>query len=888
MARTDSGDNRDSGIGGAGTPGSGASSGGSSGGRGGGSTGSSSSSGGRGSSSSSSSGERTGGIHGEGGGGGSYSSGGSRSSSGTSSGEGGSRSSGSSGSGSGNSRDGGTGSASSASGGRSSTGVGTVGGGLAGAAGMPGSGMAEKGDRVTGGVDSGRFGDSDKGGRVTGSQSAGSGRASSASAPDSGRFGGGSSTGRQSSSGGNYSNGGTNSDRTGTSARASASTAPGSTASAPSARGTVGGGLAGAAGMTPPSVSARAAEDASMGKLAASRTPPAGSPRRAEDASMKALAATTALTSPNYGAGFARSARAAEDMSMNRQRAWDGLLGSLQRAEAQKAPNPATGRPDPYNGLVNGRGTPTHANLTDMTIAEVQAYQSNMLGRGHASTAVGAYQMLSGTLAEQARVMGYDPNTTKFSRSVQDELARSLADDKRASQASRMRDGLTPENYARALAQEWAGLATANGRSHHAGDGRNRASVGYSDTLAAAMGLVGSGAVGRGKSDRVTSDVRTASVAPTPTPRPEREDRGRLPGLAGVAPSHMPANAISTFDRSRLNADLNPILDGIAAVRPDAQIRSGYRDPSHNARVNGAKQSQHMQGRAVDIDMRGWTDQERRAVLDAAIASGARGIGIYNGGTSLHVDARPSGRAMWGGNPTGAYDGMTVAQAPGWARESLAAWQGGAPVSGSRRAVETAIVAPGTPSPTPAPRDAPTRTAAASTLPALPAPRTVADRPVASIATPAVERFAATYLGSAPTPTARPDNVTAKPERSMGDKMVAGAIDVGVGLLPGIGTAAGLYGMAAPMLGLPSVGEMALGMRDRNQLDPTINMRESAGGNGDDRLTGAQLAGGAAAPPPPSVAFAEKYLGWVDDGIARPTPVEKWGAMGANPVRYSL
>ena len=75
-----------------------------------------------------------------------------------------------------------------------------------------------------------------------------------------------------------------------------------------------------------------------------------------------------------------------------------------------------------YNVLVGGK----QANLTGMTIAEVQKLQSTMLKSGHASTAVGKYQITKDTLAETVKKAGLDPSTTKFDQQTQDLLATQL------------------------------------------------------------------------------------------------------------------------------------------------------------------------------------------------------------------------------------------------------------------------------------------------------------------------------------------------------------------------------------------------------------------------------------------------------------------------------
>lgn len=71
------------------------------------------------------------------------------------------------------------------------------------------------------------------------------------------------------------------------------------------------------------------------------------------------------------------------------------------------------------------------------------------------------------------------------------------------------------------------------------------------------------------------------------------------------------------------------------------KINSGYRSPSHNAKVGGVKNSQHVLGIAADISVVGKTPKQ---VADAIIklqkegkmAKG--GVGLYN--TFVHFDVR--------------------------------------------------------------------------------------------------------------------------------------------------------------------------------------------------------------------------------------------------------
>ena len=76
-------------------------------------------------------------------------------------------------------------------------------------------------------------------------------------------------------------------------------------------------------------------------------------------------------------------------------------------------------------------------------------------------------------------------------------------------------------------------------------------------------------------------------------------------------------------------------------------INSGYRSPSHNARVGGAKRSQHLLGTASDIVVIGHTPQEVVIVIEELIRAGKMkqgGLKAYNSFT--HYDIRGV-RARW-------------------------------------------------------------------------------------------------------------------------------------------------------------------------------------------------------------------------------------------------
>ncbi len=65
-------------------------------------------------------------------------------------------------------------------------------------------------------------------------------------------------------------------------------------------------------------------------------------------------------------------------------------------------------------------------------------------------------------------------------------------------------------------------------------------------------------------------------------------------------------------------------------------LTSAYRDPVHNARVGGAKLSQHKAGRAFDVRVAGWIAQEKAEFKELALAHGFTGFGGYN--TFIHID----------------------------------------------------------------------------------------------------------------------------------------------------------------------------------------------------------------------------------------------------------
>lgn len=74
---------------------------------------------------------------------------------------------------------------------------------------------------------------------------------------------------------------------------------------------------------------------------------------------------------------------------------------------------------------------------------------------------------------------------------------------------------------------------------------------------------------------------------------------------------------------------------------------SGYRTESHNKKVGGAKNSQHLYAKAADINVKGYTPKEVFDTIEKLIGLGKMkqgGLGLYK--TFVHYDVRGT-KARW-------------------------------------------------------------------------------------------------------------------------------------------------------------------------------------------------------------------------------------------------
>lgn len=78
-------------------------------------------------------------------------------------------------------------------------------------------------------------------------------------------------------------------------------------------------------------------------------------------------------------------------------------------------------------------------------------------------------------------------------------------------------------------------------------------------------------------------------------------------------------------------------------VRP--QITSSYRTPVQNAQAQGVQNSQHIQGKALDLVFPG-VDPVK--VIGVAESLGAKGLALQWPTGSVHIDTRDGDKARWG------------------------------------------------------------------------------------------------------------------------------------------------------------------------------------------------------------------------------------------------
>jgi muramidase (phage lysozyme) len=125
--------------------------------------------------------------------------------------------------------------------------------------------------------------------------------------------------------------------------------------------------------------------------------------------------------------------------------------------------------PHGYNQL---NGINNHANITEMSIAQLQEGQRNGTIRGTNSSAAGRYQFMPNTLDTAMRLAGISSDTI-MTPDVQDRLAIALLEHRGLSRF--LHGTLDEEGFMENLSKEWAALPKLDGKGYHDGVAGNKA-----------------------------------------------------------------------------------------------------------------------------------------------------------------------------------------------------------------------------------------------------------------------------------------------------------------------------------------------------------------------------------------------------------------------------
>jgi soluble lytic murein transglycosylase-like protein len=181
---------------------------------------------------------------------------------------------------------------------------------------------------------------------------------------------------------------------------------------------------------------------------------------------------------------------------------------------------------------------------------------------------------------------------------------------------------------------------------------------------------------------KIFGSMGAAKVIAGPATVPAATAGRRIPIATGTQPGRQPL---------KMDGIRPELLDRWELVQGDfgraLPIVSGKRDADTNAKAGGARQSQHMGGNAIDVDVSNMPKAERLRLIEMASARGFTGIGVY--GNSLHFDMRPGAPVMWG--PTHHADSV-----PPWAftvgvKHRAGTFGGKAAAAGDRSSATPAI-----------------------------------------------------------------------------------------------------------------------------------------------------------------------------------------------------
>lgn len=159
---------------------------------------------------------------------------------------------------------------------------------------------------------------------------------------------------------------------------------------------------------------------------------------------------------------------------------------------------------------------------------------------------------------------------------------------------------------------------------------------------------------------RVTQTPQ-AAITNSPSGNPVLQ----APPVRGQGPGTKFAHAHQTG----VNPELRKMLDDLSGITGrETYVNSGYRSPAYNRKVGGARQSYHMSGQAADIDLSGYSPEQRKYIAANLARMGAGGLITYSRSPNmLHFDRRAQvdGKARYMHN----YSNRNMGRAPDWMKE---------------------------------------------------------------------------------------------------------------------------------------------------------------------------------------------------------------------------
>lgn len=136
--------------------------------------------------------------------------------------------------------------------------------------------------------------------------------------------------------------------------------------------------------------------------------------------------------------------------------------------------------PEGYDTVTGFATSQPDKPITAMTLGELAAYQQKIKAEGSSSTAVGRYQIMSYTLPDIIKGLGLTGSEV-FTPELQDRMAMWLLE--RRGLQDFLSGKIDLNTFADNLAQEWAGLPLASGKSRYEGDGLNAATIDRASVL---------------------------------------------------------------------------------------------------------------------------------------------------------------------------------------------------------------------------------------------------------------------------------------------------------------------------------------------------------------------------------------------------------------------